>query len=745
MCCTPSLTSEQEESRRSTGGRWGGNCAQLTWLNSARGFHHHDHVQSCTVRLLRTTPLENAMAPTPALLTIRCLALTAMLAPVGLSQADTRNWIKSPDTGNWIGLTDQPMDWASAEAVANALGGNLVTIRSQAENDFLSSTYDSELLWIGLNDISVEGQFKWSSGEPVGFVNWYPGEPDDGGGAEDWGHINIPWLTSTGLWGDSGPSTSGGSSGRGALELPAVAFPWTDWMPPFHYPVESGLQGLPHVLSDVDKDGDLDIVTANYGASTLTVLLNSGDGYFLQQTVTATVGSGPLGVVVVDLNGDGDLDLASNCRDSNLVSLHWGDGLGGFAPGATGFSIGTVSTGLAAEDLDLDGDVDLLVGCEGTGEVQWALNNGVGSFGPVSSISIPGASFTTPADLDGDTFVDFAVSSDSSGKVHFLESDGQGGLEMRAEITVVSGVPWAVAFADFNSDGVLDLAVPLQNAGMIEVRLGSGTPFVFGSAQTTAVAGDPHDLCVADLDADGKLDIAVASNSYEKVQLLLGDGTGAFPATAELDTAPSPISVAAGDLDGDGVDDLTVLSSGTSEITVYKNLHGPDCNGNGIPDALDILWGLSPDPNDNGIPEECESSVTTYCSPAAPNTVSATGAKFTVSGIPSTILNDMQFEVINLPVNLPGIFFYGPFQAQLPFGNGFVCVGGSVNRVLPALISDAIGTVRLDVDLTKPPFNSGPGQIVPGSTWNFQYWYRDPAGFPTTFNLSDAVELVFAP
>ena len=138
-------------------------------------------------------------------------------------------------------------------------------------------------------------------------------------------------------------------------------------------------------------------------------------------------------------------------------------------------------------------------------------------------------------------------------------------------------------------------------------------------------------------------------------------------------------------------------------------------------------------------------SVTSYCSPAAPNTVSATGAKFTVVGIPSTQLNELEFQVIDLPSNLPGIFFYGPFQAQLPFGNGFVCVGGSVNRVLPALISDPMGTVRLDVDLTQPPFGSGAGAVLPGSTWNFQYWYRDPTGFPTTFNLSDAVQITFAP
>ena len=47
-----------------------------------------------------------------------------------------------------------------------------------------------------------------------------------------------------------------------------------------------------------------------------------------------------------------------------------------------------------------------------------------------------------------------------------------------------------------------------------------------------------------------------------------------------------------------------------------------DCNANGFPDSCDLSNGTSLDPNGNGIPEECESSITSYCSPAAPNSVS---------------------------------------------------------------------------------------------------------------------------
>ena len=68
-----------------------------------------------------------------------------------------------------------------------------------------------------------------------------------------------------------------------------------------------------------------------------------------------------------------------------------------------------------------------------------------------------------------------------------------------------------------------------------------------------------------------------------------------------------------------------------------------------------------------------------------------------------------------------------------------------MSRVPTALFADPNGTVTYDVDLTQQPFASGPGQILPGSTWNFQFWYRDPLGFPSTFNFSNAVQIVFAP
>jgi len=45
---------------------------------------------------------------------------------------------------------------------------------------------------------------------------------------------------------------------------------------------------------------------------------------------------------------------------------------------------------------------------------------------------------------------------------------------------------------------------------------------------------------------------------------------------------------------------------GTGTPPLYGGYPNPDCNGNGIPDACDIQYGISQDNNGNGIPDECD-------------------------------------------------------------------------------------------------------------------------------------------
>ncbi len=132
---------------------------------------------------------------------------------------------------------------------------------------------------------------------------------------------------------------------------------------------------------------------------------------------------------------------------------------------------------------------------------------------------------------------------------------------------------------------------------------------------------------------------------------------------------------------------------------------------------------------------------TNYCT-AAVNSTGA-GAVMDASGSADIDLNNLVLHATGLPPDQFGIFFYGPEPAQLPFGDGFRCVGaGGIGlfRIQPP-VSTGTGVMSQGVDYTNPPTSAG--QISPGSTWFFQAWYRDPVAGGATFNLSDGYEISF--
>ena len=124
-----------------------------------------------------------------------------------------------------------------------------------------------------------------------------------------------------------------------------------------------------------------------------------------------------------------------------------------------------------------------------------------------------------------------------------------------------------------------------------------------------------------------------------------------------------------------------------------------------------------------------------------PNSTGA-AAGIASSGGTSVAADDLTLTAFGAPASQNGIFFYGSQETFVPFGDGVLCVTGGVQR-LPVVTTDAFGTVDFDLDLSAPP--SPAGQITAGSTWFFQFWYRDPAAGASGFNLSNALGATFCP
>jgi hypothetical protein len=114
--------------------------------------------------------------------------------------------------------------WTESEAAAARLGGHLATVRSSAENGFITNQFAwfnlaPRDLWIGLNDAKSEGHFVWSSGEPVDFIPKRSPMPTDNSGQEDYVHIMIPTATDAGLWNDFPDAGLPGRAVYGVVEI----------------------------------------------------------------------------------------------------------------------------------------------------------------------------------------------------------------------------------------------------------------------------------------------------------------------------------------------------------------------------------------------------------------------------------------------------------------------------------------------------------------------------------------------
>lgn len=134
--------------------------------------------------------------------------------------------------------------------------------------------------------------------------------------------------------------------------------------------------------------------------------------------------------------------------------------------------------------------------------------------------------------------------------------------------------------------------------------------------------------------------------------------------------------------------------------------------------------------------------ITPYCT-VSPNSAGP-GAVMLNGGTVNVGDNDLVLLSTGCPPNQNGIFYYGAAQNSVPFGNGVRCIGGTVFR-LPITATSATGLASWPLNLNAAPANSGPGQITPGSTWNFQFWFRDPPGGGEQFNLSNGLEITFCP
>ncbi|HET9314617.1 MAG TPA: VCBS repeat-containing protein, partial [Vicinamibacteria bacterium] len=133
---------------------------------------------------------------------------------------------------------------------------------------------------------------------------------------------------------------------------------------------------VPIFAADVDGDGDQDVLTTAFGSSTVLWYDNTaGNGSAWVPRTIATGANGPVALVAADVDRDGDVDVVTASSAGNRVAWHEntaGDG--------SAWTTRTITTDVSqpfrvsAADVDGDGDVDVLSASYGDDKVAWQEN-----------------------------------------------------------------------------------------------------------------------------------------------------------------------------------------------------------------------------------------------------------------------------------------------------------------------------------------------------------------------------------
>lgn len=341
--------------------------------------------------------------------------------------------------------------------------------------------------------------------------------------------------------------------------------------------VPTGAYPYAMVAADFNRDGITDLATANINDSTVTILTGSRTGAYPSTPVYS--GPNPISVVAADFNGDGFPDLAvANAGDNSISILLNGSGstfrLNQNLPGPTDIQV------VIAMDYDVDGITDLVaVGFEGV--LQVFRGNGDGTFSPFASGGLSDFSYSIAAsDLDEDGRPDFVagVLDDLTGS--YLEAFFNRYDAPSTGICASGSGQYAfgIALADFNGDGFPDIATanygdPYEGVrGSISVVLSPGK--ISGSCAAPLVStyfsnSSFFAIAAGDINGDGSNDIAAIS--YDGLSVYTGNGDGTFQAPV-LYATTSAEAVAIGDFNGDGVVDVAAVNGLENNIQIFLGI-----------------------------------------------------------------------------------------------------------------------------------------------------------------------------
>jgi len=325
------------------------------------------------------------------------------------------------------------------------------------------------------------------------------------------------------------------------------------------------------VAGDCDGDGKDDLVISDPQFDKMLIAINGitspgGDVWSTLQTLDVDAVSD---VKFQDVDGSGPDEIVVTASGSDEVMIfRYNDGLSKLDTWKIKGGLSSPRTACMM-DVDDDGIPDLVTLTDGDDLVQFFSTSLQGGYGATSldlfpSQASPFESEVLDFDLDGnpDLLVGCNATS-SNGSVSIYYGPGTGSPSNADDnILFQTGGPTSMVVGDFDCDGDNEIGVLMDSQDVIAFAEVNST-----GLGTKEVSNGPHDMLVADL--RGSDDLVVSNWGSQNLSLFWSNSSffsGTEPSLQISLAMPGPNSLASGDLNGDGLEDMIVASQGGVEI-----------------------------------------------------------------------------------------------------------------------------------------------------------------------------------
>jgi gliding motility-associated-like protein len=227
--------------------------------------------------------------------------------------------------------------------------------------------------------------------------------------------------------------------------------------------IDTNADGARSVFAaDMDGDGDMDILSASIFDNTIAWYENDGNANPTWAAANIdTSARSARSVFAADMDGDGDMDIVS--ANFNDHTIAWYENDGNANPTWTKAVIGGTADvwSVFAADMDGDGDMDILSASWSPSAITWLENDGNANPSWAAAnitTDVNGARSVFAADIDSDGDMDIVSASGYDNTIAWYENDGNANPTWtKADIATDAEFANSVFAADMDGDGDMDI------------------------------------------------------------------------------------------------------------------------------------------------------------------------------------------------------------------------------------------------------------------------------------------------